>query len=94
MKKIVITGFIIFCILIAYVTKPDDKTCIIETVKIVWGRSMASQRSPLYYEQFMDLTSKSVTIEDYFIIKRMKYAFATETRTVAYGAFNKVFRAG
>lgn len=94
MKKslpLIIIALIFFS---AYITKPDDKTCIIEAVKIVWGGSMARSTSPLYYEQFMDLTSKSVIINDWFFVKQIKYRFVKETKTVGYGAFKQVFRVG
>lgn len=93
MKKIIISGLIVLILAIAYATKPDDKTCILETVKIVWGKSMANPNRPEYFEEFMNLTSKSVIIDDFIFLKRMKYVFATDTKTVTYGAFNKVMRA-
>jgi hypothetical protein len=91
MKKIVVVILLVFTLFAAYASKPDDKTCIIEAVKSVWGRLTPDVSRPIYYEQFMDLTSKSVEIDDWIFLKRIKYKFKTGTATVAIGAFNKVF---
>lgn len=91
MKKIIILLLIIFTLFAAYSSKPDDKTCIIETVKSVWGPLTPTTERPVYYEQFMDLTSKLVEIDDWIFLKRIKYKFTSEKKTVAFGAFKKVF---
>ena len=40
----------------AYITKPDDKTCIIEGVRAVWGDVMPDvNKYPVYFEQFMNI---------------------------------------
>lgn len=80
-----------FTLFAAYASKPDDKTCIIEAVKSVWGPLVPDVSRPIYYEQFMDLTSKSVEIDDWIFLKRIQYKFKTATSTVGFAAFKKVF---
>ena len=90
MKKYIVLFLLAVILFVAYQTKPDDKTCIIETVKAVWGDRTPDLKMPFLYEQFMDATSKSVVIDDWIFLKRMKYKYADKTRTVALGMFNKV----
>lgn len=92
MKRFAIITFTALFLLIAYVSKPDDRTCIIESVRSVWGSYTPTDQKPWYYNQFMDLTSKSVEINDWVFLKRIRYQYNKEvTRTVGIGAFNKVF---
>ncbi|MDQ6812474.1 MAG: hypothetical protein M3040_01845 [Bacteroidota bacterium] len=90
MKRTIALMLIVFTLFAAYSSKPDDKTCIIEAVKFVWGNNVPDLRIPLYYEQFMDLTSKSVVINDWIFLKRISYRFTKETKTVGFGVFKKV----
>ena len=91
MKKTIITILIVFALFAAYSGKPDDKTCIIKAVKAVWGNRVPDEKLPLYYEQFMDLTSKSVKIDDWIFLKRIQYKFTSGYATVGLGAFKNVF---
>lgn len=91
MKKTIVLILLAFLLFAAYSSKPDDKTCIIGAVKAVWGNRVPSTSKPIYYEQFMDLTSQSVVINDWIFLKRIRYIYPKETRTVAFGAFKKVF---
>jgi hypothetical protein len=80
-------------LVVAYITKPDDKTCIIEGVKAVWGpRTPNPYDKPAFFESFMDLTSKQVEVKDWVLFKQVKYKIGSDKRTVAFGAFRKVFR--
>lgn len=90
MKKIIIILLVSAFLFAAHATKPDDKTCIIEGVKAVWGDRMPTEEMPQYYEQFMDATSKAIEIKDWIFLKQINYKFPKETRTVAYGAFRNV----
>jgi hypothetical protein len=91
MKKI-IGGIIILALLfVAYRTKPDDRTCILKGVKAVWGKLTPNEDKPLYFEQFMDITSKSVKIHDWILFKQIKYKYSDGYKTIGFGAFNKVF---
>lgn len=76
----------------AYVTKPSDKDCIIAAVEGVWReRTPNKEKFPQYFEQFMDVTSTMVKVDDWLFLKRMRYRFGPQYRTVGYGAFTKIF---
>jgi hypothetical protein len=91
MGKIIIALLIGAFLLAAYSTKPDDKTCMIEAAKAVWGNRMPTEERPEYFNQFMDVTSELIEIKDWVFLKQINYKFAKEKRTVAYGAFRRVF---
>ncbi len=78
-------------LLVAYASRPTDKKCIIEGVSIVWGSNVPDQELSRYYEAFMNATSKAIVIDDWIFVKRIKYKFKGGPRTVAFGAFNRVF---
>jgi hypothetical protein len=79
-------------LLVAYATKPDDKTCIIAAVEAVWGkRTPDKYDKPTLYEQFMDLNSKQVEIDDWIFMKRIRYHFPTKEYNIGIGAFKHVF---
>jgi hypothetical protein len=72
-------------------TKPDDKTCIIKAVEAVWGdKTPDKYHYPEYYEQFMDVTSKAIVIDDWVFVKRIQYKLNNQKRTVGFGLFKKV----
>ncbi len=91
MKKIIAAVIIIAFLFVAFRTKPDDKSCILKGVKAVWGNRTPPEDKPMYFEPFMDITSKQVKITDWLFFKQIKYKFNTEYKTIAIGAFNKVF---
>ncbi|MEO7800819.1 MAG: hypothetical protein ABIR81_02405 [Ginsengibacter sp.] len=91
MKKIIIAVFIAAFLFIAFRTKPDDKTCILKGVRAVWGTRVPPEDTPMYFEPFMNLTSKSVKINDWIFLKQIKYKFTTGYKTIGFGAFNTVF---
>ena len=91
MKKIIVAVIIAAFLFIAFRTKPDDKTCILKGVKAVWGTHVPPEDTPMYFEPFMNLTSKSVKINDWLLFKQIKYKFTTGYKTIGFGAFNKVF---
>ena|SRR5688500_5668054 len=77
---------------IAYATKPSDKNCIIAAVEGVWGSKTPDKyKFPGYYEDFMNLNSKMVVVDDWIFLKRVRYLFGQEYRTVGYGAFTRIF---
>lgn len=77
---------------VAFATRPADKDCIIAAVERVWGeRTPDKNKFPVYFEQFMDITSKMVVVDDWVFLKRMRYRFGQEYRTVGYGAFTRIF---
>lgn len=76
---------------VAYATKPTDKTCKIKAVRAVWGSVTPDYDTmPQYYEEFMNVTSKSVEINDWVFLKRIKYRDNKGPRTIGYAAFGKV----
>jgi hypothetical protein len=91
MKKTLIILLILFIGFMAYVSKPDNKTCIIKVVEHEWGSITPDKNKyPGYYEQFMDVTSKAVQIDDWIILKRIRYQFGKEYKTVGIGLFKQV----
>lgn len=92
MKKTLWIIGLLFIFFLAYVSKPDDKTCIERAVAAVWkDRTPNKYTHPEYYEQFMDLTSQSVDIDDWVLFKVIKYEIKKEKTTVAVGALKRVF---
>lgn len=91
MKKLFFLLLLLFLV-VAYLTKPDNKTCIIEGVRAVWGtRTPDPYDKPAFFESFMNLTSKQVEVKDWVFFKQVKYKVQGEGKTVAYGAFKKVY---
>ena len=85
-----ILSIIIIAIIAAY-TKPDDKTIMEQAVKAVWGNLTPRKYSfPEYYEQFMNLNSPDVDIDDWVVVKRIRYNIGNNKRTIGYAAFGKV----
>lgn len=81
---------LILLLVIAYVTKPDDKTCIVEGVKAVWGTRVPGIAGQPF-EHFMDVTSQDVKVKDWVFFKQVKYKLNNAEKTVAYGAFKKIY---
>lgn len=91
MGKIFLGLFVLF-LGIALFTKPDDKTCIIEGVKAVWGNMMPDPADkPDFFESFMNLNSPNVKVKDWLFFKQVQYKIGADYKTVAYGAFGNVF---
>ena len=91
MKKFLLV-LLLLLLVTAYLTKPDDKTCIIEGVKAVWGKVAPDpETAPDFFEQFMDLNSQNVEVKDWLFFKQVKYQGTKEKKTVAYGAFKNVY---
>ena len=91
MKKIVLLLSVVVILTIAYVTKPDDKTCIIAAVNAVWGNKTPDMKIfPGYYNQFMDLNSKQVIVDDWIFLKRIRYRFPKKEYNIGFGMFNRI----
>ena len=82
---------IVLILIIAYFTKPDNKQIIIQSVTKVWGRLTPTTDKPLYYNEFMDINSKAVRIDDWVFAKRVRYQFGDKWKTIGFGAFDHVF---
>ena len=94
MRKILIFSILITALLLvaAYASKPTDKTCIIAGVKAVWGDITPDPYvTPAYFEDFMNLNSRSVKVKDWVFFKQVVYTMGKERRTVGVGAFRNVF---
>jgi hypothetical protein len=92
-KRSTIIGILLLVIIliIAALTKPDDKTIIEKTVKAVWGDLTPRKYNfPEYYEQFMNINSGDVHIDDWLVIKRIGYTFGDDKKIIGYAAFGKV----
>ncbi len=91
MKKVLLL-LLILLLGAAALTKPDDKTCIIEGVRAVWGNIMPDvYKAPVQFENFMNLHSPSVKVKDWVFFKQVKYTIQNDQKTVAFGAFRNVF---
>ena len=91
MKKMFVFLFLLV-LAVAFFTRPDDKTCIIEGVKAVWGNATPDPaKAPALFEQFMDVNSQNVQVKDFYLVKQVRYGTPGEMKTVAYGAFKNVF---
>jgi hypothetical protein len=85
---------VVFVLIISYASKPDNKTCMEVAVKAVWGNLAPDKyKSPEYYEQFMDLNSPNVVINDYLFFKHVKYKTSNEEKSIAIAAFKRFFYA-
>lgn len=91
MKKFIVVALTAAVLIAAYLTKPSDKKCIVATVKAVWGDITPGLNVPQYYEQFMNVTSKEVIVNDWVFLKQMRYRFKDSPRTVGIAAFNHTF---
>ncbi len=89
--KLTIVFAVIVFFIIALATKPSDKTIKIEAIKTIWGNLIpAATLHPTYYEQFMDYTSANVYIDDWVIIKRVRFKIGTKIKPIGYAGFGKV----
>ena len=91
-KVTVITVLLIAVILIiAASTKPTDKKIKIEVVNAIWGKRVPNMYDkPDLYEQFMNITTQDIDIDDWLFLKRIKYTLHDTTNTVGFAAFGKV----
>ena len=93
MRKVILIIVLLF-LGVAYFTKPDDKTCIIEGTRAVCGDLMPDVNDkPAMFESFMNLNSPNVQVKDWIFFKQVKYKVSAEQQTIAYGAFRKVYPA-
>ena len=91
-KRILIPVLILVVILIiAAFTKPDDKTIKIEVIDAIWGKTQPDKyKAAQYYEEFMNLTTQDIGINDWLFFKRITYTIHDTTTTVGFAAFGKV----
>lgn len=89
--KGIVIAIILIIVIIAVATKPDDKTIKIKTINAVWGdRVPIPQKTPEFYEQFMNTTTVDIYIDDWLLLKRIKYKMKQRKETIGFAAFGKV----
>ncbi len=89
--KLIAVFLIITFFIIAFATKPSDRTIKKEAIKIIWGNLMPPENKyPQYYEEFMNYTSTEVYIDDWFLLKRIQFKTNDGIRPIGYAAFGKV----
>jgi hypothetical protein len=93
MKK----NFIIVSILIATIfivaafTKPPDKEIKINVIEAIWGDRVPNKYDkPEFYEQFMNITTRAIIIDDWLFIKRIRYLVGNDKKIIGYAAFGKI----
>lgn len=90
--RTIVIIIVILILGIAYFTKPDNKTIIIKSVARMWGKKAPTpQQSLRFYEEFMNLNSKSVHITDWLFFKTINYTIGTYNKTIGFAAFSHVY---
>lgn len=92
-KKIIFISvlFVAVILIIAAFTKPDDKRIKIEVIDAIWGKTQPDKyKAAQYYEEFMNLTTQDIDIDDWIFLKRIKFTLRDTTNTVGFAAFGKV----
>ncbi len=90
-KAFLISVLLVLILLIAVFTKPNDKEIKIRVIEVIWGKLVPDKyKVPGYYEQFMNLTTKDIDIDNWLFVKRIKYTVKDTTYTIGYAAFGKV----
>ncbi|MEO7047330.1 MAG: hypothetical protein ABI091_18655, partial [Ferruginibacter sp.] len=73
-RLFIIISVIAIFILIAIITKPSDKQIKIKAVEAVWGTLVPDvNKYPGYYEEFMNYTTVNVYIDDWVVVKRIRF---------------------
>lgn len=87
----IIIAVVILILIIAFFTKPDDKTIKIKTINALWGNMVPDPYDkPDFYESFMNTTTVNITIDDWLLLKRVKYKMKDGDHTVGFAAFGQV----
>ncbi len=90
-KRGIILLIILVVIIIAVATKPDDKTIKIKTINALWGDRVPDVKDkPDFYEMFMNTTTVNIEIDDWLLLKRIKYKMKDGEETVGFAAFGNV----
>jgi hypothetical protein len=92
-KRMLIVMIVLAVILvIAAFTKPTDRNIKLQTVKAVWGDRVPDvYKAPGYFEQFMNLTAPGVLVDDYGVLKWVRFDTGKDTTFAGIGAFTKVW---
>ena len=77
---------------IAALTKPTDRDIKLQTIKAVWGDRVPDvYKAPGYFEEFMNLTAPNVLVNDYGVLKWIRFNTGKDTTFAGVGAFKKVW---
>ncbi|HEV8083868.1 MAG TPA: hypothetical protein VGP55_11725 [Chitinophagaceae bacterium] len=87
----IVIAIILIIVIAAVYTKPDDRTIKIETINAIWGDVVPTpEKTPQFYEQFMNITTVNIYIDDWLLLKRIQYKMKQGKQTVGFAAFGKV----
>ena len=91
-KNVIIVSILITAIfIVAAFTKPTDKEIKINVIEAIWGDRVPDKYGkPAFYEQFMNITTEAVIIDDWLVIKRIRYLVGTDKKIIGYAAFGKI----
>jgi hypothetical protein len=88
----IIIFIIVLLFVVAVVTKPSDKQIKKKAIKSIWGNLVPDENKyPGYYNQFMDYTTTSVYIDDWLVIKRIRFKSGKEIKPVGFAALGETF---
>ncbi len=90
-KILVVVAILAAFFITAASTLPEDKEIKIQTVKAVWGDRVPTLRTPQFFEQFMDVTAPSVLIDNWVILKRIRFNAEKDTVFAGIGMFNQIW---
>jgi hypothetical protein len=91
-KKWIIVSILIATIFIAAaLTKPTDKKIKINVIEAIWRDRVPNKYGkPDFYEQFMNITTQAIIIDDWLFIKRIRYLIGNDKKIIGYAAFGKI----
>lgn len=90
-KNIIIVSIIAAIFIVAAFTKPTDKEIKIDVIDAIWGNRVPDKyNAAQYYEQFMNITTQAVIIDDWLFIKRIRYSIGNDKKIIGYAAFGKI----
>lgn len=92
-KRITIIFILVIAaiLIIAALTRPSDKQIKIEVVDAIWGKLVPDRnKHPGRYEQFMDVVTQDIDVEDWIFFKKISDTIKDSTFVVGYAAFGKV----
>ena len=90
-KNLVIVLLITAIFTIAAFTKPSDKKIKINVIEAIWrDRVPDKYDKPAFYEQFMNITTEAVIIDDWLFMKRIRYTVGKDKKLLGYAAFGKI----
>lgn len=90
-KNLIPVLLIVVILIIAAFTKPDDKRIKVEVIDAIWGKPQPDKyKAAQYYEEFMNLTTQDIHIDDWIFLKRITFTLRDTTNTVGFAAFGKV----